>query len=500
LYKNYFTYRRIILALDPIFTGTAIHRCYSQEKNVLTIETDSDAGYNALKICVGGSYPFIIAENSQQKKADSVALFPELSGEGIRGIFIHPGERIVTIETENFKLIIVLFSELANMYCYKDEILIKTFKKHHADSSRLMKLLNEGRSYEDLLPFVAKKYAYQGTRSALAETLLAPKKFYIYQQEDSRFRLRFWPEDTSGKCFVYDAAEVLTLGRDIVYKFLLQQQLHSEWHDFVKQTKDKITYYQNTLNKLLEIKPDPRQKEAYQQMGDLIMIHFNQIEPESRKLRVKNIFVDGEPEVVIDLKPHLSPDENARHYYRKVRQYDDNAIAIERRKQRAMERVAHWQAQLALIATAESVQERRKLLRKNERSSVGMQQDKADKWLGFRHWESDDGWHIYVGKTDAKNDELTFKIGKNNDLWLHAKGVPGSHVLILNREKNKVVPKPIVHQAAAFAAYYSKAKNARKVPVIVTEVRHVYKPKGAKPGSVVCKREKVIFANPEELI
>lgn len=103
---------------------------------------------------------------------------------------------------------------------------------------------------------------------------------------------------------------------------------------------------------------------------------------------------------------------------------------------------------------------------------------------------------VLVGKSAANNDELTMKFAKPNDIWLHARGTSGSHV-VLKMHTNDKPPKYILEQAAQIAAYYSGARNAKHVPVIYTYKKYVRKPKGANPGSVVVTKEDVIIVEPK---
>lgn len=107
------------------------------------------------------------------------------------------------------------------------------------------------------------------------------------------------------------------------------------------------------------------------------------------------------------------------------------------------------------------------------------------------------GWKLLVGKSAAGNDYLTTKLARPDDLWLHAEGMPGSHVLIANPGRREVPPE-VLRKAAAIAAYYSKGRGAGKVPVTYTSARNVRKPKGAKPGLVTLSERTTIMAAPEE--
>ena len=112
-------------------------------------------------------------------------------------------------------------------------------------------------------------------------------------------------------------------------------------------------------------------------------------------------------------------------------------------------------------------------------------------------WKYDvgEGWQALAGKTDADNDRLSLKTASANDLWFHVHGQPGSHVILQGPDGEKPATDQI-KAAAAIAAWHSKMRNAGTVPVSCTEAKHVSKPRGAKPGTVHIKREKIIKVRP----
>ncbi|MEE9369129.1 MAG: NFACT RNA binding domain-containing protein [Pontiella sp.] len=110
-------------------------------------------------------------------------------------------------------------------------------------------------------------------------------------------------------------------------------------------------------------------------------------------------------------------------------------------------------------------------------------------------YELPGGFEVLAGKTEADNDILSLKTAQANDLWFHARSLPGSHVILRHPEGEKS-DNSTIKQAAAIAAWHSKARNAGTVPVCYTEAKHVGKPRGAKLGSVTIKREKIVKVRP----
>jgi predicted ribosome quality control (RQC) complex YloA/Tae2 family protein len=116
--------------------------------------------------------------------------------------------------------------------------------------------------------------------------------------------------------------------------------------------------------------------------------------------------------------------------------------------------------------------------------------------LPFRVFSVDGGFEVWAGKSSTNNDLLTLKHAKPNDLWFHARGASGSHVVLKVASAKGEPSKKAKQQAASIAAYYSKMKNASTVPVAMTEKKYVRKPKGGSPGTAVLEREKVLFVEP----
>jgi predicted ribosome quality control (RQC) complex YloA/Tae2 family protein len=129
-----------------------------------------------------------------------------------------------------------------------------------------------------------------------------------------------------------------------------------------------------------------------------------------------------------------------------------------------------------------------------KKSSEKEEKEIAEKFKSFQFM----GFQIYVGRNADNNDELTQKFAHKNDLWLHAKDVTGSHVII-KFQAGKKFPKPVIEAAASLAAFYSKRKNESLCPVLYTEKKFVRKVKGAPKGQVKVEKETVIMVVPKEL-
>jgi hypothetical protein len=114
----------------------------------------------------------------------------------------------------------------------------------------------------------------------------------------------------------------------------------------------------------------------------------------------------------------------------------------------------------------------------------------------YRRFDVDPRWFVLVGRSNFENDEITFQVAKPTDLWFHAEGVAGSHVVLRPRGGKDGPPAHVIQRAASIAAHFSKAKHSALVPVIYTQRKYVRKFRGAKPGQVTCEREKMVMVPP----
>ncbi|MCP4581564.1 MAG: DUF814 domain-containing protein [candidate division Zixibacteria bacterium] len=189
--------------------------------------------------------------------------------------------------------------------------------------------------------------------------------------------------------------------------------------------------------------------------------------------------------IKISLDPSISPEKNASVYFDKARKREKGLPIIEKRMDK----------QLAEINRLELL----------EKESAGDEDDLAVKDRGsrqarkrppFKHYQLDDGWQVYLGKSAASNDELTFSFAKKDDLWFHAWQAFGSHLILRPPQKGAVPDKQIILKAASLAAYFSKAKNSSKVPVIYTEVRYLRKVRKVL-GKAIYTNEKGLMVKPQ---
>ena len=218
--------------------------------------------------------------------------------------------------------------------------------------------------------------------------------------------------------------------------------------------------------------------------GELLQANQWAIQKGDRQATVQNYYT-GE-DVTIRLDPRLGPNENAQKYFDKYGKMKRTAEALNELILETKSQIDHLESIQNSLDIALSADDLVQI--KDELIEYGfIKKGKGSKKQKVKskpfHYISSDGFDMYVGKNNYQNDELTFKLATGNDWWFHAKGMPGSHVIV--KAENKELPDSTFEEAGKLAGYYSKGKNADKVEIDYLQKKNVKKPNGAAAGFVV---------------
>jgi predicted ribosome quality control (RQC) complex YloA/Tae2 family protein len=227
------------------------------------------------------------------------------------------------------------------------------------------------------------------------------------------------------------------------------------------------------------------EREPLRQAGELILTHQADIAPESA-----HVILDGKP---IDLDPHLSPVENAQKYFARYRKARDTEARVPELLEEARQTVAHLSNLRTLVEVADQMDAIRALRREVAAATGASRRPDSrsvSKSTPYRRIQLD-GWETLVGTSASGNATVTFELARPDDLWLHARGVPGAHVILRSG-----APDSVVEAAAQLAAAHSAARDAGAVEVDVTQRRHVKKLPGAPPGLVRYANERTLRVAP----
>ena len=231
---------------------------------------------------------------------------------------------------------------------------------------------------------------------------------------------------------------------------------------------------------------DTEKRDKYRVYGELLNTYGYGAEPGAKSLTCPNYYT-GE-DLTIPLDPTLTAGENAKKYFEKYNKLKRTFEALSELTLETKAEVEHLESISTSLDIAQKeddlVQIREELIESGYLHRKGGGRAKKVKITSVPfHYISSDGYDIYVGKNNYQNDELTFRFASGGDWWFHAKGIPGSHVVV--KAKGAELPDATFEDAARLAAYYSRGRGSEKVEVDYTEKKNVKKPAGAKPGFVV---------------
>ncbi len=241
---------------------------------------------------------------------------------------------------------------------------------------------------------------------------------------------------------------------------------------------------------------DASGKEKFRIYGELLNTYGYSAAPGADRLTCEN-YHTGES-ITIPLDPMKSALENAQRYFDKYAKLKRTEEAVSKQAEETKKEIAHLESIAAALEITpqedDLAQIREEMLDSGYIRRKGHEKRKkiTSKPL---HYLSSDGFDLYVGKNNYQNDELTFHFATGNDWWFHAKGMPGSHVIL--KTKGEELPDRVFEEAAALAAYYSRGRNMNKVEIDYMQKKQVKKPGGAAPGFVIYYTNYSMIAAPD---
>jgi len=492
--------------------GFTLVSCFSQNKDELIIEFNNGIHSFFIKASLQANFCCLsFPKTFNRARKNSIDLFNEALMKKVLNIIQYENERSFSIHLEgDYSLLFKMHGNRSNLVLFQGDRAIHLFRNHLA-SDRDMKLttlhrvidweqqsFNQHKTNLSSLYFTFGKWAWvwlEGRNfnsldtetqwkqlNALRSMLENPTYFLIQYQGE--LILSLLPFGEIKKKFD-DPIEAIN---EFFHVYSVANTLHSEKSILRKQLTDQIKAGKNFIEKN-SIKLDELHNDNhYQLWGDLVMAHMHEIKTGMEKVQLRNFYDNSIVE--IKLKRELNPQKNAEVFYRKAKnkqiEIDKLTDAITQKQQE----IIKCETDLQSLELTEDL----KSLRRNV-SNEAIGNKLPEKSLPYHEFEFQ-GFKIWVGKNAVSNDQLTLKYSYKEDLWLHARDVAGSHVII-KYQSGKPFPKNVIERAAQLAAYNSKRKTDSLCPVAYTPRKYVRKRKGDPAGAVIVEREEVIMVEPK---
>ncbi|BAZ53377.1 hypothetical protein NIES4103_60520 [Nostoc sp. NIES-4103] len=294
------------------------------------------------------------------------------------------------------------------------------------------------------------------------------------------------------------------------YNDQLNQQVFSQLrHQLSQKLNNILVKLRNKAQTFTDRLQQSDQADEYRQKADLLMAHLQNWKPGMKEIILPD-FETGKP-IAIALQPDKNAVQNAQSLYKQHQKLKRARTAVEpllleveaeidylEQVEAAIAQIDHYQTVEDLQALEEIRDELigQKYLDDPEYRNRSTSETASTNFYDYR---TPNGFQVLIGRNNRQNDQLTFRVAGDYDLWFHAQEIPGSHVL-LRLEPGAVPEATDLQFVANLTAYYSRARQSDQVPVVYTQPKHVYKPKGAKPGIAIYKQERILWGQPQSVV
>ena len=529
MYKNYFYLRRSVYELNALLNGVKINDIYSQEKNILFISIpDLEYPNRHLLISANPHSPFLIIKKVHNRaKRNVINMFNDIIPTKIKGLFISDDDRVVKIEMSDSSFYLKVMGNKTNIYLKSknrkieyfkksEELKAKDFKKHTFINSIEVQRLNEDlgifkdiTELKKLYPMISSEIKNEillRQANSIEDNILPIFKIIVDEILTAKICVGF-SNDLNKTVFIpesFELAKTLTNSNyfndfnsalqfyiSTNYKAINKLDLTKEMSTFFEK---ELTTLSNKLNKLSNRIDEGSKEVEYSNYGSILLTNIYKLRKGMHEITLDD-FSGLENNIKLD--PKLNAKQNIDRYFEKSRDEKVNYKKSSELFKLTKEKYDYLLAANKTFSNLETIEEietfYKDIIPKKENII------KMDTGLKFKYWHYliEDQYNVYVGRDSKSNDYLSIKFAKQNDYWFHARGLPGSHVVLRVENVKEGIPKPIIKKAAALAAFHSKAKTAGAASVSYTFAKFVYKKKGMTPGKVILTKENTLLVKPE---
>ncbi|MEA5506058.1 NFACT family protein [Halotia wernerae UHCC 0503] len=294
------------------------------------------------------------------------------------------------------------------------------------------------------------------------------------------------------------------------YNDQINQQLFSQLrHQLSQKLNNILAKLRNKAQNFADRLRQSDQADEYRQKADLLMAHLQNWEPGMKEITLLD-FETSQP-IAIALQPDKNAVQNAQRLYKQHQKLKRARIAVEPlflEVQAEIEYLEQVEAAIAQIDQYQTIEDLQALEEIRD-ELIGQKYLEDPEYrnrntnetasTNFYRYRTPNGFEVLIGRNNRQNDQLTFRVAGDYDLWFHTQEIPGSH-LLLRLEPGTVPEANDLQFVANLAAYYSRARQSEQVPVVYTQPKHVYKPKGAKPGIAIYKQERILWGKPQLVV
>jgi predicted ribosome quality control (RQC) complex YloA/Tae2 family protein len=329
---------------------------------------------------------------------------------------------------------------------------------------------------------------------AFFNELQAPVPTYIQTEQKEFFTPILYPSLHGIELTTYPSLS--TLLDAFYHKKAERDRVKQQGSELLKKVENEYKRNQLKLKKRQQTLADSENAEEFRQKGELLTTFMTQVPRGATAVQLENYY-DENRLIEITLDPALTPNQNAQKYFQRYQKLRNAVKLIGEQIRETEEELTYLESilsQLELAGPMDIHVIREELVEQGYLKNRNLKTRKKEKKSQPEHFLSSDGTEILVGKNNLQNDQLTLRTARKTDYWLHAKDIPGSHVIIRSNEPSETT----ILEAAEIAAYYSKYRYSAQVPVDFVQVKHIRKPNGANPGYVIYENQTTYYVTPYE--
>lgn len=532
---NYYTLRALIDEWSPRLAHSKVVDSYSQHKGSLIVVFETpDAQKWSLNACVQAPnrHLFMYAGVNRSRK-NVVDVFPILRNQKVAGLELAARDRLVTIRFVSGDVLhFAIYGPIANVFLVEaSSKQVSSFRGSaptlpaprpappEPSESEIEAHLRAGRPLKSLLPlFPAPLIDELWTRVGATEDpgRISGAISQMMHELNRPQALLYWSSDRMplfSTIALHSIAAVFqpSSSERAVEKFdsvdeavcvcarrrLAITRFSTRYDPLLKIIQARSETAKNRLGCVIAELSKPSRSETHENMGHLLMAQPHKYQSGSNVAIVPDL-ISGGVDVEIPMDPLLAAIENATRYYEKAKAARA-AREVSKDRLQALQKTS-TELQKLLVGALNLKSEEDVAAFETQHSSwlktLRSGNDFEDS-VPYRRFVLEEGYEVWVGRNAKQNDQLTLHDARKYDLWLHARGVAGSHTVLRLRGQGDKPPHRIVEQAAAIAAWFSKARPSALVPVIVVEKKYVRKPRKSLPGTVLVEREKVLLVEPK---
>jgi len=501
VHQNHYFLKKLTHQLHQTIQGFRVKESFTQNKNEHILQLTNGKNDLIIKTYLGASFCSLSFPNDfARKKVNTVNKFVDLLGLKVKEVGVFRYERAMYIEFQNdLNLVFQLYGTRSNMLLYKDDTCVEVFRKKHADMQKLLqdfhRKLPDPRDTTEILSlfpaiagFPAEIIRERGnilqmtTAKAMIKELDFSNTYYLINYH-GKIKISMIPFGDIHDQFDNPLVAITTFFNEYIREDHLSREKNRHSIILKKQivkTANYIDKSERKIDSLIQVK-------NHQQTGDLIMANLHNILPHSSSISVQNIYTGKE--VTIRLNPELNAQKNAGNYYRKSKKQNVELKKIRENITAKKKLFRDLNANLEALDSINNIKSLRKVFGNQKKPNKRQIES-------FPYYERNyKNFRILIGKGAKQNDSMLQSYSWKEDLWLHSKDGPGSHVLIKHKS-GTTIPINVIEYAAQLAAFHSKRKHDSLTPVIYTPRKFVRKRKGDPPGMVVVEKEKVILVEP----